>query len=94
MVYASPDTAYIQRLKPFLEKKKRLAADEWGADTKVVKHIFDPLQEWLINEVPGIKKRYPPMWTVTHHGMRICPPSVQNDAKLLFSWTCSEEHLA
>jgi hypothetical protein len=69
MVYAGPDTAYIKRLKPFLEKKKRLAADEWGADTKVVKHIFDPLQEWLVQEVPGIKKRYPPMWTVTHHGM-------------------------
>lgn len=69
MVYASPDTAYIKLLKPFLEKKKRLAADEWGADTKVVSHIFDPLQEWLVQEVPGIKKRYPPMWTVTHHGM-------------------------
>ncbi|KAG9123245.1 hypothetical protein FRC07_015196, partial [Ceratobasidium sp. 392] len=71
MVYAGPDTAYIQRLKPFLEKKKRLAVDEWGADTKVVKHIFDPLQEWLVQEAPGIKKRYPPMWTVTHHVGRV-----------------------
>ncbi|EUC57148.1 glycoside hydrolase family 5 protein [Rhizoctonia solani AG-3 Rhs1AP] len=71
MVYAGPDTAYIKRLKPFLEKKKRLAADEWGADIKVVKHIFDPLEEWLVQEVPGIKKRYPPMWNVSTHVGRV-----------------------
>ncbi|KAF8753334.1 glycosyl hydrolase 5 (cellulase A) family [Rhizoctonia solani] len=71
MVYAGPDTAYIKHLKPFLEKKKRVAADEWGADVKVVKHIFDPLEEWLIKEAPGIKQRYPRMWNVSTHVGRL-----------------------
>lgn len=29
MVHASPDSAYIKLLKPFLEKKKRLGVDKW-----------------------------------------------------------------
>ncbi|KAG8893517.1 hypothetical protein FRC00_010416 [Tulasnella sp. 408] len=71
MVYVSPDTAYIKRLKPFLEKKKRLAADEWGCDVSTVDHIFKPVDNWLLEEVPGIKKRYPPMWNVTTHVGRV-----------------------
>ncbi|KAG9043304.1 hypothetical protein FS837_009767 [Tulasnella sp. UAMH 9824] len=71
MVYVSPDTAYIKRLKPFLDKKKRLAADEWGCDVSTVDHIFKPVDNWLLEEVPGIKKRYPPMWNVTTHVGRL-----------------------
>lgn len=71
MVYISPDTPYIKRLKPFLEKKKRLAADEWGCDVSTVDHIFKPVDDWLLEEVPGIKKRYPPMWNVTTHVGRV-----------------------
>jgi len=51
MVYASPETAYIKRLQPFLAKKKRLAADEWGCDASVVADIFQPLEDWLVREV-------------------------------------------
>lgn len=69
MVYASPESRYIKLLKPFLDKKKRLAADEWGADASLVKDIFEPLEQWLLKETPGFAHRYPPMWTPTHHGM-------------------------
>lgn len=51
MVYASPETAYIKKFKPFLEKKKRLAADEWGVDLSTVQHLFQPLEDWLVEEV-------------------------------------------
>jgi len=71
MVYVSPDTPYIKRLAPFLAKKKRLAADEWGVDLSSVDHIFKPVDEWLLQEVPGIKKRYPPTWNVTTHVGRV-----------------------
>jgi len=71
MVYASPESAYIKRLEPFLAKKKRLAADEWGADASTVAHVFKPLEDWLLTEVPGFKERYPPMWTPTHHVGRL-----------------------
>jgi hypothetical protein len=71
MVHTDPTGAYMTRFADFLAKKKRLCADEWGADTKAVKHIFDPLQEWILKEVPNFKNRYPPMWTPTHHVGRV-----------------------
>lgn len=61
MVYADPEGPYIKLLAPFLAKKKRLAADEWGTDLSTVQHVFQPLEDWLEEEVPGIKQRYPPV---------------------------------
>ncbi|KAG8960321.1 hypothetical protein FRC03_006775 [Tulasnella sp. 419] len=71
MVYVSPESAWIKRLKPFLQKKKRVAADEWGCDSKTVSHIFQPLEDWLVQEVPGILQRYPPMWKPSVHVGRL-----------------------
>ncbi|KAG8885360.1 hypothetical protein FRB97_001435 [Tulasnella sp. 331] len=71
MVYASPDTAYITRLKPFLQKKKRLAADAWGADVSAIEGIFKPVEDWLNEEVPGIVHKYPPTWKARKHISRL-----------------------
>lgn len=71
MVYASESSPYIKLLAPFLAKKKRLAADEWGTDTKHVQHIFQPLEDMLVEEVPSIKSRYPKMWSVSTHVGRL-----------------------
>lgn len=38
---------------------QRLAADSWGNDTTHVAHLFAPIEEWLLAEVPGITSRYP-----------------------------------
>lgn len=51
MVYASPDSAYMQLLAPFLQKKKRLALDGWGSDSKRVADIFDPIENWMVDAV-------------------------------------------
>ncbi|KAI9635318.1 glycoside hydrolase superfamily [Dioszegia hungarica] len=59
MVYVSDDTPYMRLLKPFIEKKKRLAADSWGNDDRQVRHLFEPIEEWLLHEVPGVSERYP-----------------------------------
>ncbi|CDZ97041.1 endoglucanase family 5 glycoside hydrolase [Phaffia rhodozyma] len=67
MTYASPDSPYVKRLAPFLAKKKRLAADEWGTNTSQVKHIFQPLEDWLEKEAPSIKTRYPKTWSTSTH---------------------------
>ena len=53
MVYAAPDTKYMQVLAPFLAKKKALAADAWGADSKRVAGIFEPLEKWMTEMVSG-----------------------------------------
>ncbi|EJU04713.1 cellulase [Dacryopinax primogenitus] len=71
MVYCAPDTPYMKRLDAFLQKKKRLAADAWGADTSTVKDVFDPLEAWFVKEVPHIKQRYPSTWRPNNHIGRI-----------------------
>jgi hypothetical protein len=70
MVYTSAESPYIARLAPFLAKKKRLAADSWGANTSTVQNVFDPIEEWLSKEAPHISERYPPVWRVNKHGAR------------------------
>lgn len=41
----------MKLLKPFLEKKAKLAVDAWGADSKRVAHIFDPIERWMLDAV-------------------------------------------
>ncbi|EJT96664.1 glycoside hydrolase [Dacryopinax primogenitus] len=67
MVYASPDSPYVKTLQPFIEKKKKLAADAWGVDLTDVKEVFEPMEHWLEQNGPAIRKRYPPTWNPGRH---------------------------
>lgn len=49
--YAGDDTPYRKRFREFHLKKKRLAADEWGADPSTVANVFVPVEEWIMKEV-------------------------------------------
>lgn len=69
MVHASSESPYIKRFSSFLAKKKRLAADSWGADTSAAQYVFDPIEEWVSREAQHIVHRYPPTWRVNKHGM-------------------------
>lgn len=71
MVYVSEDTPYMKLLEPFLAKKKALAADAWGVDDTPVRHIFEPLREWMAQNVPALETKYPPMWKTRKHLFRI-----------------------
>jgi len=71
MVYTSPESAYIKRMAPFLKKKKELALDAWGCDTKRVAHIFDPIEEWMVAAAPSLNKKYPSTWNAQKHIRRV-----------------------
>ncbi|KAJ3548611.1 hypothetical protein NM688_g5269 [Phlebia brevispora] len=76
MVYVSPDTPYMQLFTKsgFLEKKFRLAVDAWGADDKAVRHIYDPIVEFIKKEVPNEEHQqlYPyPVWRVEERVSRL-----------------------
>lgn len=73
MVYASPNTAYMRLLKPFLDKKKRLGLDKWGRDDTHVKHIYEPLIQHIKAEVPESvqRRRYPQHWGLEGHVHRV-----------------------
>jgi hypothetical protein len=51
-----------ERPLPFAHPRQRLAADAWGADSAHLAPIFDPLNKWLVDNVPSIDKRYPNTW--------------------------------
>ncbi|KAF8587347.1 glycoside hydrolase family 5 protein [Ramaria rubella] len=65
MVYTSPDTPYMKLFENFLAKKQRMAIDAWGTDDTYVKHIFDPLGDWITQNVDEEhRKLYPfPVWS-------------------------------
>jgi hypothetical protein len=64
MTYVSPDTKYMKMFEKFLEKKWRTAIDAWGADESQVKHIWDPLEKFIAENVPEkYRELYPfPVW--------------------------------
>nr|CDP27084.1 Putative Glycoside Hydrolase Family 5 [Podospora anserina S mat+] len=81
MVHASPDSAYIKLLKPFLEKKKRLGVDKWGRDDSAVKHIYEPViahfKEAILPE--HINKRYPQVWKIEGHIHRVLRETLMSE---------------
>ena len=52
LVYTPPESAYVQRISPVLEKKARLGVDSWGAVDTGVRHILDPIEETFASEFP------------------------------------------
>lgn len=73
MVYISPDTPYMTLFKEHLAKKHRLAVDAWGADDSSVRHIYKPLLDHIIEEVPEkFRDLYPaPVWKLDNRVSRI-----------------------
>nr|XP_019042739.1 endoglucanase C [Kwoniella bestiolae CBS 10118]OCF21669.1 endoglucanase C [Kwoniella bestiolae CBS 10118] len=71
MVYVGEETPYMKLIKPFLDKKKRLATDEWGCDDTPIRRLFEPIEQWLVEAAPTITKRYPPTWKPDIHVGRL-----------------------
>ena len=53
VVCAAPDSPYVRRIQPVLEKKARLGVDSWGSTDAGVRHILDPIEATFAEEFPG-----------------------------------------
>ena len=53
VVYAAPDSNWMRRIRPMLEKKARLGVDAWGSRDAGVRHIMDPIQQTFASEFPN-----------------------------------------
>lgn len=73
MVHVSLDTPYMKLFADFLAKKHRLAIDAWGADDSAVRHIYKPLYDHVIEEIPDkYRALYPaPVWKLSDRVGRI-----------------------
>jgi endoglucanase len=52
LVYARPDSPYIQRIAPVLAKKARLGVDAWAGDDTGVRALLDPVEALFDREFP------------------------------------------
>jgi aryl-phospho-beta-D-glucosidase BglC (GH1 family) len=47
-----PDSPWMRRIRPMVEKKSRLAADLWGGDPNRIAQVLDPVRALFANEFP------------------------------------------
>nr|WP_232523536.1 cellulase family glycosylhydrolase [Nocardioides sp. MAH-18] len=52
LVYADPDSSYLKRIAPVLEKKARLGVDAWGSTDAGVRDVLDPIEQLVAREFP------------------------------------------
>ncbi len=53
--YAAPDSPWVRRIRPILEKKARLGVDAWGGTDAKIRHVMGPLEELFAQEYPDYK---------------------------------------
>lgn len=71
MVYCDPESAWIKRIAPWLEKKKRLQLDAWGKyPSKEAEEAIGPLVKWIDEVCPRAKETYPTPWATERHVIR------------------------
>jgi aryl-phospho-beta-D-glucosidase BglC (GH1 family) len=52
LVYADPQSPYLERIAPVLAKKARLGVDAWGSVDTGVRHLLDPIERTFDEEFP------------------------------------------
>jgi hypothetical protein len=52
LVTVAPGSPYLERFGPFIAKKDRLAADQWGSDGEGPREVTRPVQELIAREAP------------------------------------------
>lgn len=53
VVYAAPDSPYVERIRPIIEKKARLGVDAWGGKDAEIRDVMEPLERLFEREYPG-----------------------------------------
>ena len=52
-VSLQPDTKWIQKIQPILEKKAILGVDSWGGVDQNIRHIMDPIEQTFAEYFPN-----------------------------------------
>ena len=53
IVYTDPDSRWLKRIRPIVEKKARLGVDAWGSRDTGIRQIMDPVYETFAREFPA-----------------------------------------
>ncbi|MDQ7905658.1 cellulase family glycosylhydrolase [Phytohabitans sp. ZYX-F-186] len=55
LVYADPQSPYLRRIGPVLEKKARLGVDSWGGVDTGIRDVMGPIEELFAREFPDFQ---------------------------------------
>ena len=55
LVSAPPDSPYVRRIAPVLEKKARLGVDSWGSTDVGVRDVLEPIERLVAEEFPDFQ---------------------------------------
>jgi aryl-phospho-beta-D-glucosidase BglC (GH1 family) len=55
VVYAAPDSPWMERVRPIVDKKNRLGADAWGTTDAGIQQVIRPIEELFEKEFPNYK---------------------------------------
>jgi endoglucanase len=70
LAYTDPDSAWVRRLRPVLDKKARLGVDHWGSLDTGIRSALQPLEELVSAEFPDYEPfPYGKSW-LTHRVVR------------------------
>jgi hypothetical protein len=53
VTYAAPDSAWLTRIRPIVEKKARLGVDAWGSVDRAIRELMDPIERTVAKEFPS-----------------------------------------
>jgi hypothetical protein len=54
-VYLRPDSKWVQKIQPILEKKAILGVDSWGGTDINIRHIMEPIEQTFEEFFPNFK---------------------------------------
>jgi aryl-phospho-beta-D-glucosidase BglC (GH1 family) len=52
LVTADPQSPYMRRIAPVVEKKRRLGVDSWGSVDTDIRHVMQPIEDLVATEFP------------------------------------------
>lgn len=73
LTYASPDSAWMQRIGHFVNKKARLGTDSWGGRDTYIRHLLEPLEQTFAADFPDYK---PGPFGLARHRIKRLVPSI------------------
>jgi hypothetical protein len=53
VVYAAPDSPWVERVQSLVDKKRRLGTDAWGTTDEGIRHIIQPIEDLFQREFPN-----------------------------------------
>jgi aryl-phospho-beta-D-glucosidase BglC (GH1 family) len=93
LVSLRPDSKWIRKIQPVLEKKALLGVDSWGGVDKNVRHILEPIEQTFAEFFPNYKPfPFDAQWQInrTVRHILLAEPLIEDFYPLLQGLECDE----